>query len=382
MREWSSIILAGGKGKRLMPLTSLVPKPLVKVTNVPMVDYAIAHLVYADIKHIVLALAHMGKELRDYIKKTWTPDKLGDVELECRVQDSKGTADAYRLLTDNIDSENVVVSMADIVTNLPLKRFMEFHSEKGGLATLSMKTAESHTSQYGVVLLDKNRKIYLFLEKPAPMELYLSSMSQREDLFLHTNIINTGIYCFKNDIGNVLHETGLMDFGSEVFPYLLENKYDLFGFVENYYWMDAGNSTTYLWLNWDLLRKFAWPILPNGVEYDGVFVMGIINSGQNITIEKPTCFGEFVQLENRVKIKELTSIGQRVTIGEDTIIEKSILWDDIKIGAGCIIKESIICKNCEIGENVVLEKAIIAPNCKISDNSQIRDQTLELGQQI
>ncbi|HDZ19340.1 MAG TPA: NDP-sugar synthase [archaeon] len=380
MREWSAIILAGGKGKRLMPLTSLISKPLVKVTNVPMVDYAIAHLVYADIKHIIIALAYKGEELRNYIKKTWTPDKLGDVELEWHIQDSKGTADAYRLLSDHIDSEKVVVSMADIVTNLPLKRFMAFHSEKGGLATISMKTAESHTSQYGVVLLDKNRKIYLFLEKPAPMELYLSSMSQREDLFLHTNIINTGIYCFKKDIGDILHETGLMDFGSEVFPYLLENKYNLFGFVGNYYWMDAGNTTTYLWLNWDLMRKFAWPILPNGVEYDGIFVMGIINSGQNITIEKPTCFGEFVRLGNRVKIRELTSIGQHVSIGEDTVIEKSILWDDIEIGAGCIIKESIICNNCEIGDNVVLEKAIIAPNCKISDNSQIRDHTLELGE--
>ena len=380
MREWSAIILAGGKGKRLMPLTSLISKPLVKVTNVPMVDYAIAHLVYADIKHIIIALAHKGEELRNYIKKTWTPDKLGDVELEWHIQDSKGTADAYRLLSDHIDSEKVVVSMADIVTNLPLKRFMAFHSEKGGLSTISMKTAESHTSQYGVVLLDKNRKIYLFLEKPAPMELYLSSMSQREDLFLHTNIINTGIYCFKKDIGDILHETGLMDFGSEVFPYLLENKYNLFGFVGNYYWMDAGNTTTYLWLNWDLMRKFAWPILPNGVEYDGIFVMGIINSGQNITIEKPTCFGEFVRLGNRVKIRELTSIGQHVSIGEDTVIEKSILWDDIEIGAGCIIKESIICNNCEIGDNVVLEKAIIAPNCKINDNSQIRDKTLELGE--
>ena len=380
MREWSAIILAGGKGKRLMPLTSLISKPLVKVTNVPMVDYAIAHLVYADIKHIIIALAYKGEELRNYIKKTWTPDKLGDVELEWHIQDSKGTADAYRLLSDHIDSEKVVVSMADIVTNLPLKRFMAFHSEKGGLATISMKTAESHTSQYGVVLLDKNRKIYLFLEKPAPMELYLSSMSQREDLFLHTNIINTGIYCFKKDIGDILHETGLMDFGSEVFPYLLENKYNLFGFVGNYYWMDAGNTTTYLWLNWDLMRKFAWPILPNGVEYDGIFVMGIINSGQNITIEKPTCFGEFVSLGNRVKIRELTSIGQHVSIGEDTVIEKSILWDEIEIGAGCIIKESIICNNCEIGDNVVLEKAIIAPNCKINDNSQIRDKTLELGE--
>jgi NDP-sugar pyrophosphorylase family protein len=382
LREWSAIILAGGKGKRLMPLTSLIPKPLVKVTNIPMVDYAISHLVYAGIKHIVLALAYMGKEMEEYIKKTWTPDKLGDVELECQIQESKGTADAYRLLTDRLDSKNVVVSMADIVTNLPMKRFMEFHSEKGGLTTISMKTVESHISQYGVVLLDKNRKIYLFLEKPAPMELYLSSMAQRADLFLHTNIINTGIYCFSREIGSILHETGLLDFGSEVFPYLLENKYDLFGFVENYYWMDAGNSTTYLWVNWDLLRKYAWPILPSGVDYDGVYVMGIINSGQNILIEKPTCFGECVKLENRVKIKELTSIGHQVSIGEDTVIEKSVIWDEIKIGAGCIITESIICNNCEIGDNVVLERAVIAPNCKISSNSQIRDQTLEIGQEV
>lgn len=382
MREWSAIILAGGKGKRLMPLTSLIPKPLVRVTNVPMVDYAIAHLVYAGIKHILLALAYKGKEMKKYIKKTWTPDKLGDVELECEIQESRGTADAYRLLTDHLDSNKIAVSMADIVSNLPMKRFMEFHSDKGGLATISMKTVESHISQYGVVLLDKNRKIYLFLEKPAPMELYLSSMAQRADLFLHTNIINTGIYCFSKEIGSILHETGLRDFGSEVFPYLLENKYDLFGFVENYYWMDAGNSTTYLWANWDLLRKYAWPILPNGVDYDGVYVMGIINSGQNITIEKPSCFGECVKLENRVKIKELTSIGHQVTIGEDTVIEKSVLWDEIKIGAGCIITESIICNNCEIGDNVVLERAIVAPNCKINDNSQVRDRTLELGQEI
>ena len=380
--EWSAIILAGGKGSRLMPLTSEIPKPLVKVTNKPMVDYSIAHLIYADIKHIILALAYMGEDIEKHVKKTWTPDKLGDVELECIIQNSKGTADAYRLLTDYVDSENIVVSMADIVTSLPMKDFMGFHKEKNGIATISMKMVESHTSQYGVVLLDKNRKIYLFLEKPMPMELYLSSMAQRTDLFLHTNIINTGIYCFKKEIGDILHETGLMDFGSEVFPYLLENKYELYGFVRDYYWMDAGNSQTYLWVNWDLLRKYAWPLSPDGEEYDGVYVMGIINSGKDITIDKPTCFGECVKLHNNVKIRELTSIGNKVTIGEDAIIEKSIIWDNVKIGPGCYINESIICNDCTIGENVVLERVIVPPYCKISSNNQLRDITLEVGKHL
>ncbi|TFG23540.1 MAG: NDP-sugar synthase [Promethearchaeota archaeon] len=381
-REWSAIILAGGKGSRLMPLTSEIPKPLVKVTNKPMIDYSIAHLIYADIKHIILALAYMGEDIKKHVKNTWTPDKLGDVELECEIHDSKGTADAYRLLADNIDSENVVVSMADIVTSLPMKDFMSFHKEKNGIATISMKMVESHTSQYGVVLLDKNRKIYLFLEKPMPMELYLSSMAQRTDLFLHTNIINTGIYCFKKDIGDILHETGLIDFGGEVFPYLLENKYDLYGFVRDYYWMDAGNYQTYMWANWDLLRKYAWPISPNGEEFDGVYVMGIINSGKEITIEKPTCFGDCVKLHNNVKIRELTSIGSKVTIGEDAIIEKSVIWDNVKIGPGCYINESIICNDCTIGNNVVLERVIVPPYCKISSNNQLRDMTLEVGKHI
>ncbi len=382
LRKWASIILAGGKGSRLMPLTAQVPKPLVKVTNVPMVDYSISHLIHAGIKHIILALAYMGDDLKAYIKKTWTPERLGDVELECEVQNSKGTADALRLLTDSLNSEQVVISMADIVTNLPVKKFMAFHSEKGGIATISMKPVESHTSQYGVVQLDGDRKIHLFLEKPGPMELYVSSMSQREDLYMHTNIINTGIYCFNKKIGDILHDTNLMDFGSEVFPYLLENGYDLYGFVKDYYWLDCGNSQTYMWANWDLLRKYAWPITPCGQEYDGIFVMGIINSGKNVIIKKPSCFGKSVNLGNGVKILALTSIGQRVSIGEDTIIAKSVLWDDINIGAGCNINESIICNNCEIGNNVVLDRAIIAPNCKISDDSQIRDKTLELGQQF
>ena len=365
-----------------MPLTSLIPKPLVKVTNKAMVDYSIAHLIFADIKHIILALAYMGQELKEYVEKTWTPDKLGDVELECVIQESKGTADAYRLLSNNIDSEKIVVSMADIVTNLPMREFMDFHSEKMGTVTISMKTSESHTSQYGVVLLDQNRKIYLFLEKPAPMELYLSSMAQRTDLFLHTNIINTGIYCFNKEIGSILQETGLMDFGGEVFPYLLDNNYDLYGFVKNYYWLDCGNAQTYLWANWDLLRKYSWPITPNGEEYDGIYVMGVINSGQNVSIEKPSCFGELVELHNRVKIKPLCSIGAHVQIGEDTVIEKSVIWDNVKIGAGCHFDGSIVCNNCEIGDNVVLHNAIVAPNSKISDDIQIRDKTLDLGTNI
>jgi len=380
--EWSAIVPAGGLGKRLSPLTSELPKPLVKICNVPLIDFSISHLIYAGIKHIIVSLAHKGEEIQKHLEEIWTPDKLGDVELETHIVSSKGNAEAYRMMEDKIDTQNVIVSMSDVITNLHLKKLMEFHSQKEAIATISMKTVESNISQYGVVLIDKNHKIYLFLEKPAPMELYVSSIAQKADLYLHTNIINTGIYAFNKQIANVLDETGFLDFGGEVFPYLLDNAYNLYGFIENYYWMDCGNPQTYMYANWDLLRKYAWPITPNGKEYDGVFVMGVINSGENVVIDKPSCFGEYVELHDHVRIMELTTIGNHVEIGKQSEIEKSVIWDNVLIGNGCKINNSIICNDCTIEDNVVLNNSIIAPHCSISSNTELNDKSLDLGETI
>ncbi len=382
--EWGAVILAGGIGKRMQPLTSFVPKPLVKVTNKPMIDYAIAHVKYAGIKHAIVALAHRGNFLKEHLEKEWTKDKLDDLELEYPILDSTGTADALRKIKDFIDSKKIIVSMGDIVTNLPMKQLMDYHSEKMGISTISMKMVESHTSQYGVILLDRNRKIYLFLEKPQPTELYLSSMAQRTDLFLHTNIINTGIYAFTSQIFDVLDQQPLMDFGSEVFPYLLENEYDLYGFVKDYYWLDVGNPQTYQWANWDLLRKYGWPITPMGNEHNdnGIWVTSMIKTEDNVNIQRMTCFGDEVNLKSNVQIKELTSIGSNVEIKEDSIIEKSVIWDNVFIGAGYKINCSIICNNCTIGNNVILNNVVVAPNCKISDDKEISDKTIELGSEI
>jgi NDP-sugar pyrophosphorylase family protein len=380
--EWSAIIPAGGTGSRLRPLTSEIPKPLVPVANMPLIDYAVSHLIYAGIKHIIITLAHKGEKIKRHLEETWTPEKLAGAKIESHIIDSKGNADAFRMLQDHIKTEKVLVSMSDVVTNLPLKKFMKFHSEKGGIATMSMKTVESNISQYGVALLDKDRKIHLFLEKPAPMELYVSSIARKADLFLHTNIINTGIYAFDRRIANILTETEFIDFGGEVFPYLLETGKDLYGFIENYYWMDCGKPQTYRWANWDVLRKYAWPITPKGKEYDETFVVGVINSGDNVIIESPSCFGEYVQLFDDVKVKALTSIGNHVNIHEKSIIEKSILWNYVEVGEGCKIENSIICNDVEIGNGCEIKDSIVAPHCNVSDNSKIKDRSLDLGEEL
>jgi NDP-sugar pyrophosphorylase family protein len=372
MVEWTGVILAGGLGSRLFPLTQDIPKPLVHVCGKAMLDYAIDHLRYAGIKKIIIVLRHMGEKIREHMEKHWftDPARIGDLEIQIPHVDSKDTADALRSVDDLIDTEYVLVSMGDIVTNLPLKMFLDYHVAKKGFATISMKTIDEPT-QYGVVILDSDKKIHTFLEKPDSQELYVSSMIQRSDLFQHTNLINTGIYAFNKEILQILRkEHQLMDFGKHVFRFLLENKYSIYGFVENYYWMDVGQAKPYLWANWDLLRKYGWPVTPRGVEHDGgLWYETLPVHGEGLKLDKPLFIGNNVRLGNMVHIYPLSVIGDGVEVGNETEIDKSVIWENVKIGSKCTIHESIICSGTTIGDNVHLNECVVGPGIEILPNS-------------
>ncbi|MHA1731578.1 MAG: sugar phosphate nucleotidyltransferase [Promethearchaeota archaeon] len=382
--NWCAVILAGGIGSRLAPLTSKIPKPLVPVTNQPMCSYAIDHLRYAGIKHIVVVVKHMGDLLRDYLEKTWTPERLGGVKLEIPQVDSLGTADALRKVSDLVTTDHIVVSMADIVTNLPMREMMGFHVQKGGIGTISMKTIES-PSQYGVVLIDNNQKIYLFLEKPKPQELYLSSLAQRTDLYLHTNIINTGIYCFERSILDILDDNpNIMDFGKEVFPYLVENQFQVYGFVREYYWMDVGMPKMYKWANWDLLRNYGWPVTPVGEEKDQVWTMGdsrqLVDRG---LVESPSAIGSDVNLAEGARVKTLSVLGSDIVIGANSLVERSVLWDRVRVGENCQVIDSIVCNDCDIGDDVIIRNnSVVGPNCTIGSGTVLDNRVMKEDSRI
>lgn len=368
MCDWTGIILAGGLGSRLFPLTQDIPKPLVPVCNKAMLDYAIDHLRYAGIKKIIIVLKHLGEKIRDHMEREWfgNPEKLGDLQIQIPHVDSRDTADALRQVSHLIDSDHLLVSMGDIVTNMPMQKFLDYHVQKGGFATISMKTIDEPT-QYGVVLLDSEKKIHLFLEKPDSRELYVSSIIQRSDMYLHTNLINTGIYAFNREVLDLLNREGtLMDFGKNVFPYLLENNLPIFGFVEQYYWMDVGQPRPYLWANWDLLRGYGWPITPHGVDHAGLWYDVPPSRGQGCSFDAPASFGENITIGQDSRVSSLSIIGNDVNIGEKTTIEKSVIWNGVNIGKNCSIVESIICDGVCIEDGAALVECVVGPGSTVS----------------
>lgn len=385
MEDWCGVILAGGKGTRLMPLTWDIPKPMITIVNKPMIHYAVDLLRYAGIKKIIVVVRHLGEKIKEYLNKiNWNLD--WKVEVLVPYVDSLDTADALRKVSHLINSNNIIVSMADIITNINMKEFMEYSIKKNSFSTISLLSSDM-PRQFGVIVLDNQFKIHGFLEKPGPQELYLSSLVAKDTItHQYTNLINTGIYYFKKEILDILKQVKLMDFGKNVFPYLLENHYPIYGYIAKYYWLDAGDPRTYQYTNWDLLRKWAYPIVPVGQEtepFKWFEKIQTIQFGEKIHIDPHVVIGEGTKIRKNSVIETLTTIGRNVDIGERTHIRQSVIWDNVKIGNDCLIKESIICNNVEIGNEVtIIQSSIVSKNCKVKDKTQLKGEVLNPNQEI
>ncbi|PWI48814.1 hypothetical protein CEE45_04460 [Candidatus Heimdallarchaeota archaeon B3_Heim] len=364
MSEWSAVVLAGGIGSRLRPLTQNIPKPLVPVANKPMIDYNLELLRNAGITgKIAIITRYMREEIIQYFKET---DHFNDLDIVLPVFDPLDTADAVRKAANYIDTDNFIVTMADIVTNIPLQDFMAFHTEKGGIASITLKDV-AHPRAFGVIMLNQDSRILLFLEKPIPQELGLATLtfSKKETIRLQSNLVNTGIYAFKHDVLDILESLDdLMDFGRDVFPYLAR-EYGIYGYARReYYWMDAGNPQTYLYTNWDVLRRWAFPYFPRATSEDNN--IWINDNSPSLPagsyIEPPAAIGNEVTIGNNTKIKSHTTIGNKVTIGDNCEVQASVIWDDVTIENNVKIKNSILCNGVHIASGSHLnEGTVIGP---------------------
>ncbi len=375
-----AVVLAGGLGTRLTPLTKYRPKSLIPICNYTMLDWNFFVLESNGIKRAVVVVNYLGDQIRDHIKEI-SSKMHPDLEIVVLKVNSNGTADALRVVSDHVESNNFFVTMSDIVTNINLKQMGKFHIKKEGIATISLKPLIKYSNQFGVILEDENDQILRFLEKPSPEELYLTKMIvQRTQSFNYeTNLINSGMYCFKKDILDILDEkANLLDFGKNVFPFLLKNHLKIYGFKgdNDYYWQDCGRPDQLLWANIDVLKKGNLPYCPRGYEENGSWFADYYQNFENIIIQKPVAIGNNVKIEYLTTIY-LSSINDNTIIGKNCNISKSLIWENVIIGDNVSIKNSIISDNVTIGDNcTIIDETIIPPGFKIPPNSIIKHGVL------
>ncbi len=344
-----ALILAGGKGTRLRPLTVYTPKPVVPLMNRPFLMYQIEILQRAGIKDITLSLNYQPDKIKHLLGYTLD----GGVNLRYITEPSPmGTGGAYKFAAEQI-RETTVVFNGDILTDVNISEIVKFHKEKKAQATIVLTPVEN-PSAYGLVETDGEHRVLRFLEKPKPEEL----------AELNTNNINAGIYVLEPEILDIIPEGENYSFEYGVFPDLLKNKKSFYAYVlQNNYWRDIGNPTSYLDAHHDFLNN---RIKDFKIER---------RTGAEVSatefVDENSVIGENCIIKPNAKIIN-SVIGEGVHIEEKAVIENSVVWAHTRISSSAEIKDAIIGRGCHIGRNVVVGAgAVLGDKTSLTDFTRV-----------
>ena len=361
-----AVIMAGGEGSRLRPLTCDLPKPMVPVMNVPVMEHVIELLKHHGIYEIAVTLAYLPQKIREYFGNG---SNLG-VSLRYFIEESPmGTAGSVKNTGSFLNDTFVVIS-GDSLTDLDITQAIEFHRLKKSRATLVLSRVDVPL-EYGVVLTDSQGSITGFLEKPSWGEVF-------------SDTVNTGTYVLEPEILDLIPSGDKYDFSLELFPRLLSMNEPMYGYIMSDYWYDIGDLHSYLQAHYDVLDgKIKVKI--NASEYKkNVWVGHGTEIEPNAEINGPCIIGSNCRIGNGTSIENHSVLGNNNIIEDEVSIKKSILWNNNYVDFGSEIRGAILCnriqlkhyvsvfENSVIGDDCVInERAIVKPNIKIWPNKSV-----------
>ena len=326
-----ALILAGGKGTRLRPLTVYTPKPIVPVVNRPFLLYQIDILRAAGITDITLSLSYQP----DKIEQVLGSGSDFGVSLRYVTEPSPmGTGGAYKFAAETIRDTTVVLN-GDILTNLDIAKLVAVHRDKKATATITLVPVEDPT-RYGLVELDKNGEVKRFVEKP----------SEKEFDELRINTINAGVYVLQPEVLDLVPQEANHSFEYDVFPEILNRKLPFFGHVmTDEYWLDIGTPDSYLKAHHDFLSGRI-----KGFEIGRADQSDVATHAE---IDKRSIIGETCTIKPGAKIVN-SVLGKGVHVEEKAVIENSVIWPHTRVAGGAEIRNSVIGRSCHVGRNAVV----------------------------
>jgi len=352
-----AIIMAGGKGTRLYPLTCQIPKPLVPLLDRPCMEYMIELLKANGITEIAVTLQYLPK----LIKNHFGDGSAYGVNLYYFEETVPlGTAGSVKNAEEFLDETFLVIS-GDGLTDFDLSKAIDFHNKKKALGTIVL-THVDVPLDYGVVMTEEDGLVVRFLEKPTWSEVF-------------SDTVNTGIYVLEPEVLSLFPKDSKFDFSKDLFPILLNNSLPLYGVVIEGYWSDIGNLAQYRQTQFDILnRKINVPI--KGVEVrPGLWVGNDVTIHQGVRISTPAFIGEGTVLENGASIGPYAVLGRYNHVESSVLLERTVVWSRNFIGKSSNLMGVTLCNGIKIGRGVTLsEHVIVGDKCRIGDLAVIKPQ--------
>jgi mannose-1-phosphate guanylyltransferase/phosphomannomutase len=334
-----AFVLAAGVGSRLRPLTSNIPKPMVPILGKPALYYTFANLWKHNFTDACVNTYYMSDIITNYFKRNKTNINLKFSKEKVLL----GTAGAIKKKENFFDGTFVVIS-GDGLSDVNLKRALEFHKKKKSLATIVLKKVSSRF-EYGIAIIDKSNQVKKFVEKPFWSDVF-------------NDDVNTGIYVFEPKIFNYIPKDTFFDFSMDLFPLLMKKGKKIYGYLMDEYWTDIGNIFEY--------KKGVFDILDGKLNLDfgltnrcGKYISKTAKISKSVKINGPCFIGDNVCIGENSVIKPYSVISNNVRIKDNTIIEKTIIWENSDIASGTQITNSIISSNTSIPANISLFDSIM-----------------------
>ena len=348
-----AILLAGGKGTRLRPLTIHTPKPVVPIFNRPFLEYQIDLLKQVpEIDEVILSLNYQPRRIEEIFGDG---SDLG-IKIRYVVEPAPlGTGGAIKYAGDNL-TESVVVFNGDVLTEIDLGAVLRLHRERKARATIVL-TPVDNPSAYGLVETDADGNIRRFLEKPKPEEIT-------------TNHINAGIYVLEPETFDRIPSDVAWSIERSYFPSLIERDETFVAYVYDGYWIDIGTPEKYTEVHRDIMdgRFSAGPF--QGMPPPRLFISPEARIEDGAVVEGPCFIDEGVLVKAGARIGPHSVIGKQTQVEEDAVVDGSIIWPNCRISRDATVRNSIVGRNCHLGRNVIVNDGAV-----LGDKTTLTDYT-------
>ena len=350
-----AVVMAGGEGTRLRPMTANQPKPMLPVVNRPIMEHALRLLRRHGFDQTVVTVQFLASMVRNY---------FGDGEdfgmsLQYATEETPlGTAGSVKNAEDAIRDEPFLVISGDALTDIDLSELVRFHKDNGALVTVAL-TRVPDPLEFGIIIVDDDGRIQRFLEKPTWGQVF-------------SDTVNTGIYVMEPEVLAEFRAGEVTDWSADVVPRLLDRGAPLYGWIADGYWEDVGNHASYLKAQADVLAGRVQTEIAGFEVSPGVWVGEGAEVDPDAALTGPLAIGDYAKIEGGARLREFTVVGSNVVVKEGAFLHRAVVHNNVYVGQGTTLRGCVIGKNTDVmGAARIEEGAVVGDECVIEPEAYV-----------
>jgi mannose-1-phosphate guanylyltransferase/phosphomannomutase len=348
-----AVVMAGGEGTRLRPMTSSMPKPLLPVVNRPIMAHVLKLLKRHGLTDVVVTVQFLASLVRNYFGDG---DDMGMAITYANEETPLGTAGSVKNAEDGLRDDTFLVISGDALTDIDLGDLIRFHRDSSALVTVCLKRVPNPL-EFGITIVDDDGRVERFLEKPTWGQVF-------------SDTVNTGIYVMEPEVFDYVAAGEVVDWSGDVFPQLLKEGRPIFGYVADGYWEDVGTHESYVQAQADVLEGKVDVEIDGFEMAPGVWVAEGAEVDPGAILKGPLYIGDYAKVEAGAELREHTVIGSNVVVKSGAFLHRAIVHDNVYVGPQTNLRGCVIGKNADVMRAARVEEGVVVGDeCLIEEEA-------------